>query len=98
MKSIHSRNELDKYISKYPDAKVPLLTWYEYTRESTWKNPHQVQSLYTGSKILKSSRIVFKIKGGKYRLVVLVDYRKQAILIKFFGTHTEYEAIDCNTI
>ena len=48
--------------------------------------------------ILKSSRVVFNIKGNDFRLVALVRYKSGIIMIRFFGTHEEYDEIDAETV
>jgi len=45
-----------------------------------------------------SNRVIFDIKGNDYRLIVLVEYRKGRIFIRFVGTHAEYDRIDPATI
>ena len=41
---------------------------------------------------------MFNIKGNNYRLVVAVSYRHQIMLIKFVGTHAEYDRVDAKTV
>jgi mRNA interferase HigB len=41
---------------------------------------------------------VFNIKGNDYRLVTAVDYRGGFLMIRFFGTHAEYDAIAAETV
>lgn len=41
---------------------------------------------------------VFNIAGNKYRLVVWINYAYKVIYIRFLGTHTQYDAIDAQTI
>jgi mRNA interferase HigB len=48
--------------------------------------------------ILKGSRVVFKIKGNDYRLVATVQYQAGVLVIRFFGTHAEYDKIDAETV
>ena len=38
--------------------------------------------------------VIFDIGGNKFRLVVHVAYRFKRVLIKFVGTHKEYDSID----
>lgn len=40
------------------------------------------------------NRIIFDIGGNKYRLIVHVAYHCQRVLVKFLGTHAEYDRID----
>jgi mRNA interferase HigB len=42
--------------------------------------------------------VVFNIGGNKHRLVVHVNYGLGVVLVKFIGTHKEYDAIDATTI
>jgi len=48
--------------------------------------------------VLKASRVVFNIKGNDYRLVAALQYRAGAVAIRFFGTHSEYDRIDAETV
>lgn len=47
---------------------------------------------------MADNRIVFDIAGNKYRVVVHVAYKFKRILIKFVGTHAEYDAIDVEKV
>jgi mRNA-degrading endonuclease HigB of HigAB toxin-antitoxin module len=38
------------------------------------------------------------IKGNDYRVVSLVDYGSGIVMIRFFGTHPEYDEIDAETV
>ena len=44
------------------------------------------------------NRVVFDIGGNKFRLVVHVAYGFRRVLIKFVGTHAEYDQIDVETV
>ena len=48
--------------------------------------------------ILNASRVVFNIKGNDYRLVARVQYQADLLMIRFFGTHSEYDEIDAETV
>ena len=41
-----------------------------------------------------ASRVKFNIGENKYRLVAHVSYLTKRVLIKFIGTHREYDRID----
>jgi mRNA interferase HigB len=44
------------------------------------------------------NRVIFDVGGNKYRLVVHVAYPFKRVLIKFVGTHKEYDRIDPETV
>jgi mRNA interferase HigB len=52
----------------------------------------------TGRGRIVTGRALFDIGGNKYRLVVHVAYRYRRVLVKFIGTHAEYDRIDAATV
>jgi len=42
--------------------------------------------------------VVFSIKGNDYRLIAVVQYANGVLLIRFFGSHAQYEKIDAETV
>jgi mRNA interferase HigB len=57
-----------------------------------------VKKSHPKASILKSSRVVFSIKANDYRLVTLAHYGSGIVMIRFFGTHEEYDKIDAETV
>jgi mRNA-degrading endonuclease HigB of HigAB toxin-antitoxin module len=47
---------------------------------------------------LKGGRVVFNIKANDFRLVALVQYVDGILMIRFFGSHEEYDGIDAETV
>lgn len=84
--------------SQYSDAKGPLEAWHAEALKASWKTPQQVKAQFGSASVLKNGRVVFNIAGNKYRLVIAVDYRRQACFVKFIGTHRQYDSIDAETI
>jgi mRNA interferase HigB len=48
--------------------------------------------------ILKGGRVVFNIKANDFRLVALVQHIEGVLMIRFFGSHDEYDKIDAETV
>lgn len=65
---------------------------------ATWTNPDDVKRRYATASFLSKERVVFNIKGNKYRVVVAIKYEFFAVYIRFIGTHAEYDEIDATTI
>ena len=57
-----------------------------------------MKETFSSLSILPHERIVFNIKGNKYRIVAKVNYDFQIIWIRFVGTHAEYDKIDATNI
>jgi len=47
---------------------------------------------------LAHNRVVFNIKGNKYRLVTAVQYDFGIVFIRFIGMHKDYDTIDAENI
>jgi mRNA interferase HigB len=63
-----------------------------------WPNPEDVKASYPKASILKAGRVVFNIKGNDYRLIAQVQYQASVLMIRFIGTHAEYDEIDAETV
>ncbi|MGI9294614.1 MAG: type II toxin-antitoxin system HigB family toxin [Pseudomonadales bacterium] len=83
---------------KYADIKAPIEAWHAEALKATWKSPQELKSQFRSASVLKNNRVVFNIAGNKYRLVVAIDYHRQAVFIRFIGTHQQYGDIDAENV
>jgi mRNA interferase HigB len=79
-------------------ARSQYEAWRNIVTRGKWHNPDDVKRSYPKASILKSGRVVFIIKGNDYRLVARLQYQASILLIRFFGTHAEYDEIDAETV
>jgi mRNA interferase HigB len=79
-------------------VKAALDAWYREVHRAKWRNPADVKRDYGAASIVGNDRVVFNIKGNDYRLVTAIDYRRQAIYIKWIGSHRDYDSIDARTV
>lgn len=93
-----ARPTLERFWKAYPDSEQSLKAWYQEARKADWKDPHAVKDMYGNASVIANSRIVFNIGGNKYRLIVQFNYPRQIALIRFIGTHAEYDKIDAETV
>jgi len=89
---------LRKYWIKNKLAEQPLKSWIQEAENLIWKNSAQLRSKYKNASIINSKRVVFKIIGNDYRLVVDIEYRLKIIFIVWVGTHSDYDKVDVKTI
>jgi mRNA interferase HigB len=72
--------------------------WLAIAQRARWSNPEEVKASHPRASILKGGRAVFNIKGNDYRLVAALQYRAGVLVIRFFGTHAQYDRIDAETV
>jgi mRNA interferase HigB len=96
---ILSKRTLKVFWLRQPRAQGPLETWFRIATEASWSSPSDIKSAFgTSVDFLADNRVVFDIGGNRYRLVLHISYEFQRILVKFVGTHKEYDKIDARTI
>jgi mRNA interferase HigB len=79
-------------------ARSQYAAWLAIATHAKWRGPEDVKGSHPKASILKASRIVFNIKGNDFRLVVGVQYQAGVVMIRFFGTHAEYDRVDAETV
>lgn len=72
--------------------------WLAVANRAAWRTPDDVKRSHPKASVLKGGRVVFNIKGNDFRLVAVLNYRDGVLMIRFFGTHAEYDAIDAETV
>ena len=95
---VSAKRTLRQFWEQHPDAQGPLEAWHAEAAKACWQSPQQIKKQYGSASILKGGRVVFNIGGNKYRLVVAMDYRRQACYVKFLGTHRQYDAINAENV
>lgn len=84
---------------RHPQAEMPLRAWFALVSTELWDRPADIRDQFgTTVDFLADNRVIFDIGGNKYRLVVHIAYRYKRVLVKFVGTHAEYDRIDPRTI
>jgi mRNA interferase HigB len=89
-----TKKTVDGYCTSYKEASTQLQAWYYEVKNAQWNNPLEVKAKYRTASIIGGTRVVFNIKGNKYRLVTKVNYQMKVVFILFFGTHKEYNKIN----
>jgi mRNA interferase HigB len=72
--------------------------WLSIARRARWRNPEEVKASHPPASILRGGRAVFNIKGNDYRLIAALQYQAGVLVIRFFGSHAEYDRIDAETV
>ena len=79
-------------------ARAQYDAWLAIAESAQWKTPEDVKKAHPKASILKGSRVVFNIKANDYRLIAIVQYADGVMMIRFFGSHEEYDEIDAEAV
>lgn len=82
---------LNKFLKNHTDCEQQIFAWIAEVKEAVWTTPNDIKARYVNASFLADSRVVFNIKGNKYRLDTKVYYQRQIVMIKRMGTHAEYD-------
>jgi mRNA interferase HigB len=93
-----AKKTLRSFWIKHKECEQQLKSWYKEAEDALWKEPGDIKSEYPSASFLEDNRVVFNIKGNKYRLVVKINYSYKIVWIRFIGTHSEYDRIDASKI
>jgi mRNA interferase HigB len=89
---------LREFWQRHSDAQGALEAWLAHVQRADWRNPADVKRDHSDADVLPGDRVVFNIRGNRYRLVVKVRYVSQVVYVRFVGTHEEYDRIDATNI
>jgi mRNA interferase HigB len=98
MVRVFNYSSLRDYFEDHADVKAPLLAWYDEATKGDWQSPSDIKSKFRSADFVEGDRVIFNIKGNKYRLVVAIRYEFHAVYIRFIGTHAEYSKVNAATV
>jgi len=85
------RPRLHAFWSDHPDARGHLEAWAAEIRQAAWRTPHELTAAFPKARIIGHGRVIFAIRGNRFRLDALVDYRNSQVLVVRVGTHADYD-------
>ena len=83
-------------LERYADAKDTIAVWFEIVKDNDYTSLEELRKGYSQHVKEVYGYTIVNIKGNKYRLIVIINYKKGIISIKKFLTHAEYDKINWN--
>jgi mRNA interferase HigB len=74
----------------HPDARSPLLAWYNVVKLAEWETFADVRATYASADQV-GKFTVFNIGGNKYRLIVVIHFNRAKVFVRHVLTHAEYD-------
>lgn len=94
-----ARRTLKEFWVRHPQAEGPTRAWFAAVSKARWKGPNDVKRQFgTTVDFVADNRVIFDLGGNKYRLIVHVSYVFSRVLVKFIGSHAEYDRINPETV
>jgi mRNA interferase HigB len=95
---VFGRDRLDRFCKGHADAAPALQAWFHEASNASWKRPVDIKHRYASASFLTNDRVIFNIKGNRYRLITIVDYAAALVVIRWIGTHAQYSKIDAGKV
>ena len=95
---IINKELLDQFSRKNAQSIKPLQRWCERVVDAKWKTHIELKADFPAADYVGLSRYVFNIKGNNYRVITVVTFITGLIIIRFVGTHSEYDQINAKKI
>lgn len=90
-----SLKTLKAFWLKHPDAEEPLRAWFKVTTAAGWSNFMTVRNTFGSADTAKvnsgNTVTIFDIGGNKYRLIAVIDFPEQILLVRKVMTHEQYD-------
>jgi len=96
--NVVAKRTLQEFWTLHPQAKGPLTSWYHHAKAADWRTPQDVRNDFRTVDFVGDNRVIFDVGGNNYRLVARISYPFKQVLVKFIGTHKEYDKIDPETV
>lgn len=87
-----NRRILAEFAQAHAEVRGALASWEAEVRAAEWETPADVKARYPAASLMKGNRVVFNLKGQKYRVDVTIDYPARIVFVNRIGTHADYSA------
>ncbi len=83
---------------KYADSKTALEVWMSMIKELSIHSLNDLKKVSNSVDIIGNNRVIFDIKGNKYRIITVVLVHRQIVYIRWIGTHAAYDKINAHLV
>ncbi len=88
-----SLSTLRDFWQRHPDAERYLREWVKVVEFNQWDSAHDIKRSLPSADNLGDRLMCFDIHNNHYRPIAIVDYSFHLVLVRFIGTHEEYDRL-----
>lgn len=89
--NINGLEKLEAFRRKHSDAKSLFDSWVDVLQNNDYQSRTDLKATFSNSVDYDKPFTIFDIGGNKYRLIAIVDYNIQVVLVHEIMTHAEYD-------
>lgn len=93
-----SKKILRDFWLKHKNSEQQLKSWIAEASKAKWTNPYMIIKDFPKARVIGNNRIIFNICRNKYRLIVKINYNRNWVLIRYIGTHKDYNKVNAKNI
>ena len=82
---------LQELSREHADVRASLASWIAEVEEAEWQSTQDIKKRFIHASIISHERVVFNIKGNKYRVDTKINFFFRIVKIIRAGTHAEYD-------
>ncbi len=88
---VYGEAVVTRFAKKYAASRKPLQRFLEIARAAEWPHFPAVKQTFPAADLgRKTGKVIFDIGGNKYRVIAIVNFEKQALLVEDVLTHEGY--------
>lgn len=95
---IIAKSKIVEYYTENPNAETALEDWYQKVKKAEWTCFADMKKTFNSVDNVGNQHYVFNIRGNNYRLIVVIKFTIKTVLIRFIGTHTDYDNMDVKNV
>lgn len=69
-----SKRTLREFWEQHPESQRALSDWHRIVEQADWYTPAEIRDLFPDASFVGNNRVVFNIRGNRFRLVAWISY------------------------
>jgi mRNA interferase HigB len=85
---------LESFWQNQHQARKPFEKWIQVVKQANWSNWSQLKLTFRSADLVPvrtKKFVVFNVGGNKYRIVTIVNFKGQIVIVEAALTHKQYD-------
>jgi mRNA interferase HigB len=96
---VYGKEKLEEFVIRHAICKKAVDRWLQIVKKNTFNDFSDLKEIFPSADYVGNERFVFNLKGDSYRIITVIAFIGNAIVVRWIGTHAAYNKIkDCSKI